>query len=461
MERRKFIKRGTMSSIILGAPIFFPSCRIKTEYREGFIQEETRDVKITGTYDVIVCGGGPAGVAAAVEAARNGAKTLLLEVNSCLGGVWTSGLLSWIMDHENKKGIMRELENRLLRAGAKAPVDTGKNLAFDVEQMKLILEIMCHEAGVEILLHTRVAAVKKNIENRITHVITESKSFREAWEGKIFIDATGEGDLAALCGCGYDFGSEEDGSFQPMSLLMLVTGLEFKDIEKFVRWVDDKGSSSKKHLLQEMARAGIKPSYSNPSIFPVHNDLFMIMTNHQYGFSGFNSHDVTKATLMARKEIHIIVDGLRSLGYPWSNIRIVATANQIGIREGRRIHGLYKVTKEDLIAGVCHPDAVCRVTFGVDVHSVKKEHESEAAYNHGIKSRPYDIPLRALIAKDVKGLMMAGRCISGDFISHSSYRVTGNAVPMGEACGKVSAIASRTGRLPQEVRWNETGINKV
>lgn len=450
-----------MSSIFLGGTIISPFCRIKPIYREGFIHEETRDTKVAGTYDVIVCGGGPAGVVAAVEAARNGAKTLLLEVNSCLGGVWTSGLLTWIMDHENKKGIMREIENRLVKGGAKAPIDTGKNLAFDVEQMKLILEIMCLEAGVEVLLHTRVAGVKKNIDNRITHVITESKSFREAWEGKIFIDATGDGDLAAHCGCGYDFGSEEDGSFQPMSLLMLVTGLEFKEIEKFVRRADDQGSSSKRDLLKEMTRAGIKPSYNNPSIFPVHSDLFMIMTNHEYGLSGFNSRDVTQATLRARKEVHTIVDGLRSLGFPWNNIRIVATADQIGIREGRRIHGLYKVTKEDLLAGVSHPDAVCRVTFGVDVHSVKKEHETDTKYNRGIKSRPYDIPLRALIARDIKGLMMAGRCISGDFISHSSYRVTGNAVPMGEACGKVSAIASRSGRLPQELKWNETGISNV
>jgi hypothetical protein len=458
MERRKFIKKGALGSLMLGG--VFPSDigKKKSEENQDFIEEETRKLKIKGFYDVIVCGGGPAGIAAAISAARNGAKTLLLELNGCLGGIWTSGLLSWIMDHSNKKGIIREIEECLRKTGAISPVDTGKNMAFDVEKMKLILETMCLESEVDVMLHTRVTGTKKNEDNRLTHVITESKSFREAWSGKIFIDATGDGDIAALCGCGYDFGSEGDMNFQPMSLLMLVSGIKFKEIEKYVRWAEDKESSSKKRLLQEMARAGISPSYINPSIFPVCDDLFMIMTNHEYGLSGLNARDVTKATLRARKELHAIVDGLKSLGHPWTNLRIVATAGQIGIREGRRIHGLYKVTKDDLINGIRHPDAVCRVTFGVDVHSVKKENETRGKYNQGIKSKPYDIPVRALIAKDIKGLMMAGRCVSGDFIAHSSYRVTGNAVPMGEACGKVSALAAGSGRLPQDISWKETGI---
>lgn len=457
MKRRKFIETGILSSFILGGSTFTNCSRERIKPQAGAVYEEARNLPVAGKYDVIVAGGGPAGIAAAIEAGRNGAKTLLIELRGSLGGVWTTGLLAWILDHVNKSGLMREIENRLKKMGAVSPVETGKNLAFDVEKMKLLLEEMCQEANVDILLHTRVVNAIKDKTNKLTHIITESKSFREAWEGKVFIDTSGDGDLAALSGCGFDFGSEQDGSFQPMSLLMIVTGIKFNELSSFIRWAGDHGSESKKRLLREMSKVEIIPSYMKPSIFPIDNDLFMIMTNHEYGLSGHNARELTKATLNARKELHNIVNGLKSLGKPWADLRIVSTGEQIGVREGRRIHGLYTVTKDDLINGIKHPDAVCTATFGVDVHAVSMHDESQGPgyYNRGIKSKPYDIPLRSLIAKDVDGLMMAGRCISGDFIAHSSYRVTGNAVAMGEAAGKVAAKASTSNRLPKDVNWNE------
>ncbi len=170
----------------------------------------------------------------------------------------------------------------------------------------------------------------------------------------------------------------------------------------------------------------------------------------------YDAAAVTKATIDARAEINRIVDALRKLGGPWEGIQIAATAEQIGVRDGRRIAGRYTVCRDDLVAGARHEDAVTRVTFPVDIHALSAEQNKTAGYaNAGIKMKPYDIPLRALVARDVDGLMMAGRCISGDFIAHSSYRVTGNAVAMGEAAGAVAAIAAKTGRLPHEVTWGE------
>jgi hypothetical protein len=126
------------------------------------------------------------------------------------------------------------------------------------------------------------------------------------------------------------------------------------------------------------------------------------------------------------------------------------------VRDGRRIAGRYTVKQDDVITGVRHEDAVVRPTFGVDIHAISAEHnKTKAIENKGIKVKPYDIPLRALIAADVDGLMMAGRCISGDFIAHASYRVTGNATRMGEAAGAVAAVAATTKRLPHEVPWSE------
>src|SRR5690606_36081318 len=240
-------------------------------------------------------------------------------------------------------------------------------------------------------------------------------------------------------------------------LLALISGVTFDEISEFSRWAGDKGSASKKRLFEAINKGGLVPSYMSPSIHAIRNDLFKLMVNHQYEFSPLNSREVTKATLQARKEINDIVNALRSTGGVWKNLKLIATAEQIGIREARRIHGLYTVTKDDLIEGARFDDAVCRVSFGVDVHSVSKsDEESRGAYNQSVKSKDYDIPLRSLIAKDVGGLMMAGRCISGDFIAHSSYRVTGNAVTMGQAVGRVGAVAVAKKKLPQSVTWNET-----
>lgn len=455
MKRRDLLKAAIPGAILpLSAGSLFARQSVVPE--PGNVFEPGKNIPVAGEYDVVVCGSGPAGVTAAIEAGRNGGRTLLVELQGCLGGIWTTGLLSWVIDHSNKTGIMREIEDHLHKAGGKGSIETGRYLAYDVETMKLILEEMCIEAGVDILLHTRVAASIKDSSGRITQIITESKSGREAWSAKVFIDATGDGDLAALSGCGFDLGDPDDeGAFQPMSMLALVTGVNFQEIQSFVRWTGDQGSVSKERLFEEIRKSGLDTSYTKPGLYPVRDDLYMMMANHEYGYSALSAKEITKATLHARREVNSIVNGLRSLGGKWQNLRLVATAEHIGIREGRRIHGLYTITQEDLVDGKKHQDAVCTVTFGVDVHSVRRAGDLGASYSRGIRSKPYDIPMRALIAKDVRGLMMAGRCISGDFIAHSSYRVTGNAVPMGEYAGRVAAIAALSGRLPEDVRWDE------
>jgi hypothetical protein len=162
------------------------------------------------------------------------------------------------------------------------------------------------------------------------------------------------------------------------------------------------------------------------------------MANHQYLVKGTNADDLSRATLEARAEVRRIVDGLRSLGGCWANLRLVSTGAQIGVREGRRIHGRYTVTADDLRNGTQHEDSAADVTFCVDIHSVDPK-KDKGLHNAGIKTKPYQIPLRALIARDVDGLLLAGRCISGDFFAHASYRVTGNAVATGEAAGRHAA----------------------
>ncbi len=414
-------------------------------------KEPEREIPVVEHTDVVVCGGGPAGVCAAIAAARTGVRTRLIEVHGCLGGVWTAGVLSWIIDSADKPGVMAEITGELERRGARATrVPGGKNFAYDVEAMKLLLEEMCLEAGVEARLHTRVVAAARDSENRLAVVITESKSGREAWAAKAFVDATGDGDLGKLAGCGFDMGHPETGAVQPMSLVGLVTGIRFSEVEPFV---GGSLNAPKERLLAEMHRAGVSPSYAKPTLFRIHEELFALVANHQYDTDATDADAVTRATLEARREVHGLVAGLRSLGGVWQGLRLVATGNQIGVREARRVYGRYTVSREDLLTGACHDDAVCRVTMGIDVHSTN-EAKTRGIESKPFKSRPYDIPLRALIAKDVDGLLLAGRCISGDFLAHSSYRVTGNAAAMGQAAGATAALCVKLDLMPHEVPWD-------
>jgi hypothetical protein len=205
-----------------------------------------------------------------------------------------------------------------------------------------------------------------------------------------------------------------------------------------------------------MEDAGIDPSYRGPTLRHLHSDIFSIMTNHEYRVPAFDNRAVTEATIRARKEIHAIVEGLRKVGGPWKDLAIVATAEQIGIREGRRVRGRFVLGYKDLAKGLRHEQAVCRATFPIDVHALGNTENKEVDHSFakgGLK--PYDIPYPALVAADVEGLLMAGRCISGDFIAHSSYRVTGNSVALGEAAGLAAAVSLKKGKMPHELHWRE------
>jgi len=148
------------------------------------------------------------------------------------------------------------------------------------------------------------------------------------------------------------------------------------------------------------------------------------------------------------------VAGLRSLGGVWRDIRLVATGEHIGVREGRRIHGRHEITVDDMLEGRHPEDSIATCTFGIDVHSTDPAASKGFSHGrHGGKTRHYGLPLRSLIAADCDGLLMAGRCMSGDFYAHSSYRVTGDAAATGEAAGVCGALAARRGEVPHDVPW--------
>ena len=458
LSRRQFVGRSVAG--LLGAGC---AASISAAPAQGGYHEPARELPVREEADVIVAGGGPAGVAAALAAARAGARVRLLECNGCLGGVWTAGLLTWIFDFD-KPGLTRELSRKLSERGARTGTNP-KDFAYNPEEMKLLLEEMCLEAGVKFSLHTRVAAAGRE-GARLGAVITESKSGREAWRGKVFIDATGDGDLGALAGCGWEIGDGPERTTQPMTLNALVAVRDAAALKHCISFYQGNGVHLQawQNFKKEIERAGEETSYGHPTLFQARGELLTFMINHEYGVAPYDEAQVTAATARARAEVHRIARALRKLGGVWEGFQVVATAEQIGVRDGRRIHGRYTVTREDLLKGARYEDAVTRATFNVDIHAASREKNRAETISHGgMKTRPYDIPLRALIARDVEGLMMAGRCISGDFIAHASYRVTGNSVAMGEAAGAVAALAAKRGCAPHEVAWADAkqAIEKV
>lgn len=422
----------------------------------GVFDEPARALPLCRDAEVIVCGGGPAGTAAALSAARAGARTRLFEAQGSLGGVWTSGLLTWVFDFD-QPGLCRELARRLDEVSVRSVV-LPSMFTYHPEDMRRRLEGLCADAGVETRLHTRAVAAYRE-GRRLTTLVTESTSGREAWQAPVFVDCTGNGDLGAQAGCGWDFGrGDADGTCQPMTLNALVVVKDATALADCISFCQGKDV----HLpavaafKAEIRRAGCDTSYGHPTLFQARGNLLTLMINHEYGVRPFDAAQVSAATLRARAEVHRVAAALRALGGRWEGFQVVATAEQIGVRDGRRLHGLYTVTREDLVTGARHADAVARVTFPVDIHASTREKNERETISHGdLRMRPYDIPLRALVARDVDGLLMAGRCISGDFLAHASYRVTGNAVAMGEAAGATAALAARSGRPPQDVPWDE------
>lgn len=470
LSRRHFLKTALATGGLVPATGHSQPTKVS---QEGQFSEPGRDIPLIEDADVIVCGAGPAGVTAAITAARAGAKVRLFEWRGCLGGVWTAGLLGYFLDF-GKPGFARELREKLEQRNARANSQSISAFCYDPEALKLLLEELCVDAGVSFQYHTRVAGAFRE-GRKLTTIVTESKSGRQAWRAPVFIDTTGDGDLGALAGCEFKVGNAENIDSevtcpcQPMSLNALLIVKDVEALREFIRFGtpipgENSKSEKKSRIRDTLTKAtGQIPSYANSTLWHVSGNLCFAMFNHEYGVKPWDAAEITTATVRARAEMNKLIKGLHNLGGPWEGIQLVATAEQIGVRDGRRIAGRFTVQTDDLVKGIRHDDGVVRVTFGVDVHSLtpaENKAQKNGAAAMGVRVLPYDIPLRAMIAKDVDGLMMAGRCISGDFISHSSYRVTGNAVGMGEGVGVIAAIAALSKRLPHQVEWNE-GIEKL
>lgn len=440
VNRREFMKGAAGLAGVITAG-YGPSLRAAGH--KGVFHEPERDLPLADDADLIVAGGGPAGISAAVTAARMGKRVRLFEAHGSLGGLWTVGMISCVIDF-GRGDLTKEITRRLDAYGgrhrrwAKAPDDY---FVYEPEAMKLVLEDLCTEAGVKFTYHSPVVAAYRDAAGRnIETVITESKSGRRAWRAPLFMDCTGDGDLAALSGCGFDLGGGNGGGDQPATLAAVVCLDNDEAVAKFS--VNHPGpgehafaGGAKVTLYRELVAAGIEPTYASPTLFRLHRGLYAFMANQEYGVKLDDAEGITAATVRARKELSNLVSALvRRDPETWKGLRLVATAEQLGHRAARRIHGRYTLTIDDLMEGRQFEDVVASCAFQLDVHGVSRtDNRVWGAHSAGRKIKtPYQIPLGSCRAKDLDNLYMAGRCISGDFLSQSSYRVTGPAVEMAE-----------------------------
>ncbi len=380
-------------------------------------------------YDIIVAGGGSAGYAVALSAARLKKKVLLIEQFGALGGCLTTSLVGYIMDAQNKPGLVAELS----RFSTNTNGDKN-NFTFDIERLKFYLEQSLLAEQVEIMYYTKVIGAK--VENgAIQSIKISQKCLEKEVSAKVYVDCTGDGDLSFFCGCSFETGSE-DGFCQPITCFSLIGGISFDEVRGFTANTFAEGSkidTARIKLLNEIKRGGVSATYKLPTLHHIKNDIFILAVDHQF-LDGQNAEDLTKAMINGRREMIACIDALRSLGGVWKNMTLLQSPAYPGVRESRRIKGEYTVTKDDLINGKKHADSMCTVAFNVDIHN------QNGFTSGGVCAKEYDIPLGAMKSAEIKNLYMAGRCISGDFYAHASYRVTGNTFTMGENLGKYLAM---------------------
>lgn len=385
-------------------------------------------VKCKQHYDVIVVGGGPSGAPAGIAAARMGAKTLVIEAQNALGGMWSGGFMNPLFSWKTKKGILEELINDLKERNAWGGF---WDESFIFEYMKLLLEEKSVEAGVNLLYDTRYIGCECE-DKRVVGIYVSNIEGISYYEANVFIDATGDASLCADAGVEWQIGESGDyNECQAMTQMFMVSdfpekyrdGLKMYDVCEAAFEKEGKGN----HLPFKM-----------PYLIPAPNSNFAnVQLTHMRGYDPLNASDRTKAVIEGRRQMITVFEALKNNDEDFKDMSLIGAAPLLGVRESRRIVGEYILNENDLLEGAEFEDGICTCGFGIDIH------DANATTQTCRRTKIYQIPFRSLIPKDFEGLLVAGRSISGTHIAMASYRVTGNCCAMGEAAGKAAAYASK------------------
>lgn len=415
-----------------------------------------KSIPVGGEYDVIVVGSGPAGITASVSAAREGCRVLLIERLGCLGGNLTAGHVSPILGKVSSGTMADELIALFAerhKNSREVITRNGKEVHIDHEEAKAILAELAADAGVDFRLCTSLADVKLG-ESGIEGIFVCSQGGMEFFRGKVFIDATGDGQLAFLAGCPYETGREGDGAVQPATLEFVVDNVdETVAISAYggsdpVKLPDGK---EYRELCREKNAVGELPE--NVSIVRLHRTFYdgerSVNATQVNGLNTLASTDVSRAEIDLRAQINTVLEFLKKYVPGYENAKIKSSASVLGVRETRRIIGDYVLTDKDVENGARFDDAVVHdAWFLIDIHNPRGGGQAEG---HSHMAQPYDIPYRCLLPKGADNLLTAGRCISGTHRAHASYRVMTICMATGEAAGVAAALSVHRGLPPREV----------
>lgn len=430
-----------------------------------------KSIAYDDSWDVIVAGGGPSGSAAAAAAAREGAKTLLIEQTGCLGGMGTSGLVpAWCPFSDGEKfiygGIAKKVFGASKKGMAHVPDDAIHGwLPLDPEALKRIYDDLVTQSGAVILFNTQIAAVETEDGKTLDAVIAANKSGLTAYKAKVFIDCTGDGDLAAWAGAEFKKGGEKSGELQPATLCFILSNIDS------YAFMSGKESSNniltgnwrfKESAIFKILDSGKYPEIKDASMCGnlIGPGTVGINSGHVFGVDNTNPENVSKALMTGRKTSAALRDALAEFNPQiFANSHLTSTGALIGIRETRRILGDYYLTIDDYFQRRSFPDEIARNSYKIDIHASRGDMQETKSYegfekydkdddtNNGLYTSfgngdSHGIPYRCLTPKGIKNILIAGRCISTDRKVQGSVRVMPTCLTTGEAAGIAAAHAA-------------------
>ena len=417
--------------------------------------EYIKTIETVKRTQVLVIGGGPAGICAAVSAARIGTKVLLIERYGAVGGNLTLGNVSPILGRVSEGTMYDEVIALLSEKHAdeeKIETRNGKEIHIDAEEAKGILIKFLNDNGVDVMLQCAIADVIVQDGKTVGVIVATHNGLKAIYADRL-IDATGDGTAAYMAGCEYKIG-RDDHLTQPVTLEFTINNIdESRAIMCFGGSDPVTLPNGKKYsaFCKECEEKGILPK--NVSIVRLHKTFYKgernVNATQMNGINGLLNEDVYKAEVELRNQIEMVMDFLKKYIPGYENCMLKTSASTLGVRETRRIMGDYIVNDDDVENGNHYCDAVVHnAWFLIDIHNPSGGGQAEG---HSKMAKPYDIPYGALLPKGIENLLTAGRCISGTHRAHASYRVMAICMATGEAAGCAAALSIAEDKTPREL----------